>query len=107
MRVTYAGGRRRLTVFGAVTDNGKQFFRTSTLGFNDRTFVPYVRALLRRFRRVALILDKAPTHRSRLAREAVGRNRNVEVIYLPKASPYLNASEQCWNRGKRNLLNSE
>ena len=43
-RVTHAGGRRRLTVFGAVTDDGRQFFRTSTLGFNDGTFVPYVRA---------------------------------------------------------------
>jgi len=30
-----------------------------------------------------------------------------KVLYLPKASPYLNASEQCWRRGKNDLLNSE
>ncbi len=107
VRVTHAGGRRRLTVFGAVTDDGRQFFRTSTQGFNDGTFVPYVRAILRRFKRVALILDGASTHRSRLTREAFGGNKNVELIYLPTASPYLNASEQCWNRGKRDLMNSE
>ena len=44
IRILHAGGRRRLTVFGAVTDGGRQLFRTSTLGFNDGTFVPYVRA---------------------------------------------------------------
>ncbi|MDE0267241.1 MAG: transposase [Thaumarchaeota archaeon] len=67
----------------------------STRGFNNKTFIPYVRAFLRRFKRVALILDRAPTHCSKLARAAFGRNRNVEFICLPKASPYLNASEQC------------
>ena len=81
--------------------------KTSTMGFNDGTSMPYIRALLRRFKRVALILDRAPTHRSRRARKTFDRSRNVEFIYLPKASPYLNASEQCWNRGKRDLLNSE
>ena len=94
-------------MFGAVTDDGKQFFRTSTLSFNDETFIPYVRALLRHFKRVALILDRAPTHHSRRASRAFGKNRNVEFIYLSKASLYLNATEQCWNRGKRDLLNSE
>lgn len=107
VRVPHVGGRGRLTVFGAVTDNGRKFFRTSILGFNDTTFISYVRALLRRFKKVALILDRAPTHRSRLARKAFGKNRNVEFIYLPKASLYLNASEPCRNRGKRDLLNSE
>jgi len=107
VRIPHAGGRRRLTVFDAVTDDGRQLFRTTTWGFNNKTFIPYVRALLRRFKRVALILDRAPTHRSRLARKTFGKNKNVEFIYLPKASPYLNASEQCWHRGKNDLLNSE
>ena len=107
VKVPHAGGRRRLTIFGAVTDDGRQFFRTTTRGFNNGTFIPYVRALLRRFKRVALILDRASTHRSKLVRKAFGKNKNIEFIYLPKASTYLNASEQCWNRGKRDLLNSE
>ena len=93
-------------MFGAVTDEGRQFFRTPTRGFNDKTFVPYVGTLLRRFKRVALILDRAPAHRSRLARKTFGSN-NVEFVYLPKASPYLDASEQCWNWGKSDPLNSE
>ena len=107
VKVPHAGERRRLTVFGAVTDDERQFFRTTTRGFNNGTFIPYVRALLRRFKKVALILDRASTHRSKLARKIFDRNKNVEFIYLPKASSYLNASEQCWNRGKRDLLNSE
>ncbi|MCE2498978.1 MAG: transposase [Nitrosopumilaceae archaeon] len=76
-------------------------------GIQQRDVHTIVRALLRRFKRVALILDRASTYRSKLARKAFGKNKNVEFIYLPKASPYLNVSEQCWNKGKRDLLNSE
>jgi len=42
-------------VFGAVTDGGRQFFRTATRGFNNVTFMPYVRAHLRRFKNGAAI----------------------------------------------------
>ena len=52
-------------------------------------------------------MDRATTHRSKLVRKTFGKNKNAEFIYLPKASPYLNASEQCWCRGKNDLLNSE
>ncbi|MCE2498908.1 MAG: transposase [Nitrosopumilaceae archaeon] len=95
VRILHARGRRRLTVFSAATDDGRQLFRTTIRGFSNRTFIPYVRALLRRFKRVALILDRASTHRSKLARKTFDKNKNVELIYLPKASPYLNTSEQC------------
>ena len=100
VRIPHVGGRRRLTVFGAVTDGGRQLFRTATRGFNNGTPIPYVRALLRRFKRVAPVLDGAPTHRSKLARKAFGKNKNIEFTYLPKASQYLSASEQCRLGGK-------
>ena len=34
-------------------------------------------------------------------------NKNIRIIYLPKGSPYLNAVEECWRRGKQVLLVSE
>ena len=34
-------------------------------------------------------------------------NKNIKIIYLPKGSPFLNAMEECWHRGKRVLLVSE
>ena len=89
-----------LTASGAVTDGGGQFFRTATRGLNNGTSMPYVRALLRRSKRMAPILDRAPTHRSKLARKAFGKNKNVEFTYLPEAPRYVNASEPCWPGGK-------
>ena len=94
-------------MFGAVTETGEQPFRSSTRGFNNRTFIPFVRALLRRFKKVALIMDRASTHRSKKMKKAFGKNKNLKIIYLPKASPYLNASEHCWSRGKHDVMNSE
>ena len=90
-------------MFGAVTDGGRQLFRTATRGLNNWTFIPYVRAPLRRFKRVALLLDRAPTHRSTLARKAFGKNKNVEFTSLPEASKYLSASEHAGPGEKRSV----
>ncbi len=107
VKIPYTGNRKRRTVLGAITDGGQQLFRTTTRGFNNGTFIPFVRALLRRFKKVALVTDRASTHRSKKMKKAFGRNKNLKIIYLPKASPYLNASEHCWGRGKYDVMNSE
>lgn len=106
-KIPYSGNRKRLTVFGAIVDDGRQLFRTTTKGFNNKTFIPFVRELLRRFKKVILIVDGASPHRSKLLKETFGKNKNIKFILLPKASSYLNASEQCWQRGKKVLLDSE
>ena len=107
IKIPYTGSRRRPAVPGAVTDGGRQLFRTTTRGFNNRTLVPLVGALLRRFKRVALIMDRASTHRSKMMKKKFGKNKNLKIIYLPRASPYLNASEHCWGRGRHDVMNSE
>ncbi len=52
-------------------------------------------------------MDRAPPHRAKLVRKLLRENKNSRIIYLPKGSPYLNAVEECWHRGKRILLVSE
>lgn len=76
IKIPYSGSRQRLTVFGAVTDTGKQFFRSTTSGFNSKTFVSFVRGFLRRFKKVVLILDKTSAHRSKLLKRKFGKNKN-------------------------------
>ncbi len=58
-------------------------------------------------KRAAGTADRAPQHRSKLAREFLRNNKDVKMIYLPKDSPYPNAMEECWHQGKRVLLVSE
>ena len=57
--------------------------------------------------KVAAVGDRAFPHRAKLVRKLLWENKNIRIIYLPKGSPYLNAVEECWRRGKQVLLASE
>lgn len=45
--------------------------------------------------------------RTRRLREFVKDCGGVEMLHVPKGSPYLNPVEECWHRGKRELRVSE
>ena len=104
--VPYTGSHKRIAVYGSITTDGRQFFRTAS-GFNAPTFVAYLKAMQRHFGKVAVMVDRASPHRAKAVRTLLRKNRNIRIIYLPKGSPYLNAVEECWHQGKRNLLVSE
>ena len=104
--VPYTGSHRKVTIYGSLALDGRQFFRTYDR-FNAVTFVAYLKELQRHFGKAVLICDRAPQHRSRHVREFLRKNKNVKIMYFPKGSPYLNAVEECWRQGKRRLLVSE
>ena len=102
----YVGNHRKIAVYGAVSDDGRQLYRMHDR-FDGPTFLGYVRELHRKFGRVAILCDRASPHRTGALNRFLRGNADVQVMYLPKGSPYLNAVEECWHRGKRNLLVSE
>ena len=104
--VPYTGSHRKVTVYGSLALDGRQFFRTYD-GFNAVTFVAYLKGLQRHFGKVVMICDRAPQHRSKMVKKFLRTNKNIKIMYLPKGSPYLNAVEECWRQGKRRLLVSE
>ena len=104
--VPYTGSHRKVTIYGSLASDCRQFFRTYDK-FNAVTFVAYLKELQRHFGKAVLICDRAPQHRSRHVREFLRKNKNVKIMYFPKGSPYLNAMEECWHQGKRVLLVSE
>ena len=104
--VPYTGSHKRITAYGSITMDGRQFFRTGSW-FNASTFVAYLKAMQRHFGKVAVMVDRASPHRAKAVRTLLHENKNIKIIYLPKGSPYLNAVEECWHQGKRNLLVSE
>ena len=75
--------------------------------FDAPTFVEYLKAMQKHFGKVAAVVDRASPHRAKLVRKLLRKNKNIRIIYLPKGSPYLNAVEECWRRGKQVLLVSE
>ena len=94
INVPYTGSHRKVTIYGSLALDGRQFFRTYDR-FNAVTFVAYLKELQRHFGKAMLIRDRAPQHRSKLVREFLRTNKNIRIMYFPKGSPYLNAVEEC------------
>lgn len=105
--VPYTGSHKKVTVYGAVTDGGKRFFRVYDAGFNKETFIRYVAEMNRRFGKIAVVLDRAPPHCAKALKQKFGRNGDVRFVYLPRGSLYLNMIEEYWRQAKRRLLVSE
>ena len=59
------------------------------------TFVGYLKEMQRNLG-VAVVMDRASTHRAKLVRRLLWENKNIRIIYLSKGSLYLNAVEKCW-----------
>ncbi|RNJ79186.1 MAG: IS630 family transposase [Nitrosopumilus sp. B06] len=106
MVVPYTGSHKRLVMYGAISENNKQFIRTHSK-FNTDSFVKFTLDLHQHFGKVAVIIYKAPQHRSDMVRNMLADNRDIEIIYLLTGSPQLNATEELWHRAKRDLMVSQ
>lgn len=104
--VPYIGKHQATAVYGAIAIDGRQMFRTHTK-FNGPTFVKYLKELHRKFGKVLVIADRASPHRSKDVEKFLKENPDVKLAYFPKGSPYLNAAEVPWYRGKRDVSVSE
>ena len=81
--VPYTGSHKRITAYGSITMDGRQFFRTAS-GFNAPTFVAYLKAMQRHFGKVAVMVDRA---------SPPVRNQD----HIPaKRLTVSNAVEECW-----------
>ena len=106
IRITYTGSHKKITAYGSITTDGRQFFRTYEK-FDAPTFVRYLKEMQRHFGKMAVVVDRAPPHKAKAVRKLLRENKNIKIIYLMKGSPFLNVMEECWHRGKRVLLVSE
>ena len=65
--VPYTGSHEKITAYGSIAKDGRQFFRTYER-FDADTFVRYLKGLRRHFGKVAVTVDRASPHRARLVR---------------------------------------
>ncbi len=66
--VPYTGSHKRITAYGSITMDGRQFFRTERW-FNAPTFVAYLKAMQRHFGKVTVMVDRASPHRAKLVKK--------------------------------------
>jgi len=100
------GQRFRCNVVSAITNRGHVGFMVIKKGFTAPVFVQFLRRLVRYSkRRVFLIVDGHPVHRSRYAAAWLAEHeKQIRVFLLPGYSPELNPDEMLNNDVKSNAV---
>ena len=99
------GRRDRVVVFGALAGNGTRPVRRYDR-FDGPTFVQYLKEVRRKWGKALVIMDNAGQHKTRAVREYLAEHPDVEVLYLPTATPKLSAVEAIWKEAKYRLVTS-
>lgn len=72
---------------------------------NSAEFMKALPQILYRFKKIILILDKAPWHyKSKRVQSYLRKNRdNIKVAWLPTGCPEMNPVEECWRQAKNKV----
>lgn len=100
------GQRFRANLMSSITNRGHLCFLVFDGSFNAELFIRFCRRLLRqRRRRIFLIVDGHPVHRSATVRDWLHANqRRIRLFFLPGYSPELNPDEYLNNDVKTNAI---
>ena len=106
-RILSTGSHRKIVLYGAYSENGKQCFRTYQEANSDG-FLTYLKILLRKFPKMILFMDKATWHKkeARVKKFLTKHKQNIKVQWFPSGFPEANPMEECWNQGKDDVLGS-
>ena len=97
----YPGSSLRISLFGFYFEDGT--VRVYEYAHADsRTFLDAINRICAEFGKVAVYLDRAPTHRSDETKRGIRKlrrdpSKNVRLLFLPQGSPFLNVVEAIWN----------
>jgi len=107
-RILTTGSHRKIVLFGSVSENGEQCFRTYPQADSD-AFLHYLKYLLKKFPKMILFLDKATYHKKEVrVKRFLRKNKEViKVRWFPSGFPEANPVEECWNQGKDVVLGSQ
>ncbi|MGF6889457.1 transposase [Nocardia sp. GAS34] len=89
------GKRFRVNIMSAIASRGALWFTVFTGRFTAQVFISFLDRLARQAgRKVHLIADRHPVHRSRAVRDwLTGNTDRVELHFMPGYSPELNPDE--------------
>ena len=90
-----SGRRFGCNMISAITNRGRLHFMVFGEEFRTPVFLKFLQRLLRQIRRkIFLIVDGHPVHRSRVAKSWLAKNEHrLRVFFLPGYSPELNPDE--------------
>ena len=100
------GRRDRTIVYGALAEDGIRLMWQYER-FDGPTFVRYLKEARRKWGKALLIMDNAGQHKTKAVRKYLEEHDEVEILYLPTATPRLSAVESVWKDAKYRLVTSE
>lgn len=103
------GQRFRCNMISTITNRGRLSFMVFTKRFTSAVMIDFLRRLVRHCeRKVFLIVDGHPVHRSAKVRQWLDRHdRQIQLFLLPGYSPELNPDEYLNQDVKTNALGRE
>ena len=104
--ISATGQRFGCNMVSAITNQGHLNFMVFKERFTAQVFLEFLRRLVRQSaRRVYLIIDRHPVHRSRKVKNWVKENAaRIRLVFLPSYSPELNPDELLNQDVKSNAL---
>ena len=93
-----AGKWESLKLLGAVSDQGETFFLPCEGNFNSKLTIKWLGALQEEFgKNICVVLDNASYFTANAVQEYV-EGTPIELCYLPRGTPELNGTEECWRQ---------
>lgn len=89
------GKRFKINMISAINNRGLLKFMIFKEGFNTKLFIKFLGRMIERAdRKILLIVDGHPSHKTIAAKEWIEQHKNqIELFYLPGYSPELNPDE--------------
>tara|TARA_Y100000031_G_C8179495_1_gene365732 strand:- start:134 stop:1168 length:1035 start_codon:yes stop_codon:yes gene_type:complete len=103
--VRLSAKRVSTNVISSITNQGKVRFMIYSKSMNAKVLIKFLRRLIKTSnRKILLILDNLRVHHANLVREwLVGKEKELEIIFLPSYSPELNPDEYLNNDIKQGI----
>ena len=99
------GKWKSIKLLGATAETGETFFLPCEVNFNSDTTIRLLDALQAEFgEKICVVLDNASYFTANAVTEFVA-DSPIELCYLPRGSPELNPTEECWRQLDRALGN--
>ena len=101
-RVT--GSHKKVHAYGFLSEDGKKMFSLKD-NLNAKEFLKVLSKLLHKFRKIILILDKAPWHKKskKVQKYLKKHRRQLKIIWFPTGCPEMNPVEECWRQAKEEV----
>ena len=88
---TYTGTHAKTVVFGLLTPDGRGVVFRQYRKFDKHASAKFLKAAVRRFKKICMILDDAPQHKARMIRDLVDSTDGLTLKFLPATIPELSA----------------